>query len=318
MESDKYIIGVDIGGTNTEFGIVDAEGNIICGNSIKTQDYPIADDFVTACVDCVMPLIKQVGGIFNIIGMGIGAPNANYYSGAIENAANLPWKHIFPLAKMLSERLGINVKITNDAKAAAMGEMIYGAARDMKDFIVITLGTGVGGGVVIDGKVIYGHNSLAGELGHIIINHSEKARPCGCGRRGCLETYCSAKGIVSTAKEQLLNDNSPSLLRDLNPNDISSYEIYKAANKGDIIATGILQRTGRLLGETCANFAAFSNPEAFIFFGGPMRASKFLLPAIIEGYNSQVLACYKGKTKFILSELMDKNAAVLGAAALMA
>ena len=199
--SHQYLIGVDLGGTNTVFGIVDSKGNIVCENSIKTQAYPDIHDFVDACVRCVSPLIEQVGGKQLIGGMGIGTPNACFYTGTIEEAPNLPWKGKVPLAQMLSERLGMKVVMTNDANAAAMGEMAYGAARGMKHFVVITLGTGVGSGIVVDGRLVYGSDGFAGELGHMIVDTSPHARLCSCGRRGCFETYCSARGIVWTAKE---------------------------------------------------------------------------------------------------------------------
>ena len=247
--------------------------------------------------------------------MGIGAPNANYYTGSIAEAPNLPWKGEVPLAKLLSERLHLDVVMTNDANAAAMGEMIYGAARGMRNFIVITLGTGVGSGIVIDGKLVYGSDGFAGELGHLIIDRSADARLCGCGRRGCLETYCSARGIVRTAKEQM-EAGCASLLS--NVSELSALEIYKAAKQGDAVAIETFRRTGELLGAACADITTFCSPEAYIFFGGPMRSHEFIMPHIIKTYNAQVMPIYRNRCKFLLSELMDKNAAVLGAAALKA
>ena len=311
----KYLIGVDLGGTNTVFGIVDSEGNIICEDSIKTQSFPRIEDFVEACAQSVEPLIERVGGKDLIGGMGIGAPNANYYTGSIAEAPNLPWKGEVPLAKLLSERLHLNVVMTNDANAAAMGEMIYGAARGMRHFIVITLGTGVGSGIVIDGKLVYGSDGFAGELGHLIIDRSADARLCGCGRRGCLETYCSARGIVRTAQEQM-EAGCPTLLSGVS--ELSALEIYKAAKQGDAVAIETFRRTGELLGAACADITTFCSPEAYIFFGGPMRSHEFIMPHIIKTYNAQVMPIYRNRCKFLLSELMDKNAAVLGAAALMA
>ncbi len=308
-----YLIGVDLGGTNTVFGIVDTNGNIVCENSIKTQAYPDIHDFVDACVECVNPLIAQVGGPQQIGGMGIGAPNANFYTGTIEEAPNLPWKGKVPLAQMLSDRLGMKVVMTNDANAAAMGEMAYGAARGMRHFIVITLGTGVGSGIVVDGQLVYGCDGFAGELGHMIVDNSPTARQCGCGRCGCLETYCSARGIVRTAKEQIEAGKTSCLS---NIEDISALDIYKAAKQGDAVAIETFRRTGETLGAACANITTFCSPEAYIFFGGPMHSHEFIFPALIETYNRQVLPIYRNRCKFLLSELMDRNAAVLGAAAL--
>ena len=309
----RLLIGVDLGGTNTVFGIVDTDGNIVCERSIKTQAYPDIHDFVDACVECVTPLIDQVGGLQQIGGMGIGAPNANYYTGTIEEAPNLPWKGKVPLAQMLSDRLGMKVVMTNDANAAAMGEMAYGAARGMRHFIVITLGTGVGSGIVVDGQLVYGSDGFAGELGHMIVDNSPTARQCGCGRRGCLETYCSARGIVRTAKEQIEAGKTSCLNI---AEDLSALDIYKAAKQGDAVAIETFRRTGETLGAACANITTFCSPEAYIFFGGPMHSHEFIFPALIETYNRQVLPIYRNRCKFLLSELMDRNAAVLGAAAL--
>lgn len=318
MESrKKYTIGTDLGGTNTVFGIVDFDGNIVCEDSIKTQDYPQAEAFVETGSKCIMALADKVGGIELIAGMGIGAPNANYYTGCIEQAPNLPWKGTVPLADLFNKRLGIPVKLTNDANAAAMGEMKYGAAKGMNDFVEITLGTGVGSGIVANGQLIYGHDGFAGELGHVIIDRSENARLCGCGRKGCLEAYCSAPGIVRTAKEYLKNEATPSDLRSIPLEDITAYAISKAAHAGDALAIKVFEHTAELLGKACADFAAFSSPEAFVFFGGPMKSADLLMPTIIETYNDEVLPVFRGKAKFIVSSLMDRNSAVLGAAALV-
>ena len=308
-----YLIGVDLGGTNTVFGIVDTDGNIVCESSIKTQAYPDIHDFVDACVECINPLITQVGGPQQIGGIGIGAPNANFYTGTIEEAPNLPWKGKVPLAQMLSERMNMKVVMTNDANAAAMGEMAYGVARGMRHFVVITLGTGVGSGIVIDGKLVYGSDGFAGELGHMIVDNSPNARQCGCGRHGCLETYCSARGIVRTAQEQI-EAGCPTLLSNIS--ELSAFEIFKAAKQGDAVAIEAFRRTGETLGAACANITSFCSPEAYIFFGGPMHSHEFIFPALIETYNRQVLPIYRNRCQFLLSELMDRNAAVLGAAAL--
>ena len=320
MESQKpYVIGVDLGGTNTVFGIVDTYGKIVAEDSIKTQKYKTAEEFVEAGVACLLPLIAQGGGTEKIEGMGIGAPNANYYTGAIEIAPNIAWAHdsVVPLGEMFSQKLGIPVHLTNDANAAALGEMTYGAARGMKNFIVITLGTGVGSGIVINGQLVYGHDGFAGELGHVTMVRGEEGRVCGCGRKGCLECYCSASGMARTAREMLANTDRPSLLREKNPADIESLDVSIAAGKGDEVANEIFQFTGKMLGEACADFTAFSSPEAYIFFGGLCKAGDLIMKPIEESYNRAVMPIYRGKAKFLVSGLMNANAAVLGASALV-
>lgn len=320
MNTQKpYVIGVDLGGTNTVFGIVDARGNVVAETSIKTQAYPTAEAFVVAGAECLKPLIAQMGGVEQIAGMGIGAPNGNYYSGAVEYAPNLSWAHdgIVPLAKMFSDLLeGLPVRLTNDANAAAMGEMAYGAARGMKNFIVITLGTGVGSGIVINGQVLYGHDGFAGELGHVIMDRGANARPCGCGRKGCLEAYCSATGVARTAREILANTDRPSLLREKPSDQIESLDVAIAAGKGDEVANEIFRFTGKMLGEACADFSAFASPEAFIFFGGLCKAGDLIMKPIQEAYDQTVMKIFRGKAKFLVSSLMNANAAVLGASAL--
>ena len=313
-----YVIGLDLGRTNAVFGIVDKQANIVAQTSVKTQAYPTVEGFVDACVEAVTPLIDGVGGINKIFGMGAGAPNGNYHNGTIELAPNLVWAKgkIVPLADMFSKRLGINVALTNDANAAAIGEMTYGVAKGMKNFIVITLGTGVGSGIVIDGKLLYGHDGFAGELGHVTMVRGEEGRLCGCGRKGCLEAYCSATGVARTAREFLEKDNRPSLLRELNPDTIESYDVYKAAEKGDEIALDIFKFTGTMLGEACADFAAFSSPEAFIFFGGLAKSGALIMNPIKEAYDRHVLDIYRNKARFMFSSLDGAGAAVLGAAAL--
>ena len=319
MESQKpYVIGVDLGGTNTVFGIVDTYGKIVAEDSIKTQKYKTAEEFVEAGVACLLPLIAQRGGTEKIEGMGIGAPNANYYTGAIEIAPNIAWAHdsVVPLGEMFSQKLGIPVHLTNDANAAALGEMTYGAARGMKNFIVITLGTGVGSGIVINGQVVYGCDGFAGELGHVIMDRRPDARPCGCGRKGCLEAYCSASGVARTAREILQTTDRPSLLREKPLDEIESLDVSIAADKGDEVAQEIFEFTGKMLGEACADFAAFSSPEAFIFFGGLCKAGDLIMNPIKAAYDASVLKIFKGKPKFLVSSLMNANAAVLGASAL--
>ena len=311
-----YVIGLDLGGTNSVFGIVDSRGEIKATTAIKTQAYDNVDDYVNASVEALQIIIDQVGGIDKIKAMGIGAPNGNYYKGTIEFAANLSWGHncIVPLADMFSKKLGIPVGLTNDANAAAVGEMTYGVARGMKNFIDITLGTGVGSGIVVNGQVVYGSDGFAGELGHVTMIR-ENGRECGCGRKGCLEAYCSATGVARTARELLETTDEPSLLRDMKPEDITSLEVSLAAEKGDALAKHIYEFTGEMLGAACAEFAAFSSPEAFIFFGGLTKAGSLLMDPIKKSYDEHVLKIFKGRAKFLVSSLDGGSAAVLGASA---
>jgi len=315
-DSKPYVIGLDMGGTNSVFGIVDQRGNIKAQTAIKTQAYPDFNDYVKAAAEALQPALDMVGGIEQIRGMGIGAPNGNFYSGCIEYAANLLWKGIVPLAEKFEDALSIPVRVTNDANAAAMGEMTYGVARGMKNFIMITLGTGVGSGIVVDGKVIYGCDGFAGELGHFVIDHTEHGRKCGCGRSGYLETYCSATGVARTAREVLAGSTDPSPLRDLSPADITSYDVFLAAEKGDALALEIFERTGRILGRSCADFATFSSPEAFIFFGGLTKAGEYLMKPLREAYAEHVGKFLRTDVKLLVSSLGGSEAAVLGASAL--
>ena len=300
------------------FGIVDARGEIKATTAIKTGGFKTAEEYVDAAVDALNVIIEQVGGLDTIKAMGIGAPNANYYNGTIEFAPNLPWAHngIVPLGKMFSERLGnIPVALTNDANAAALGEMVYGVARGMKNFIVITLGTGVGSGIVVNGQLLYGSDGFAGELGHVTMVRGTEGRSCGCGRTGCLEAYCSATGVARTAREMLANSTRPSLLREMNPEDITSLDVSIAAGKGDELANEIYQFTGKMLGEACADFTAFSSPEAFIFFGGMVKAGELIMKPIREAYDAHVMPIFRGKAQFLVSGLDGASAAVLGASA---
>jgi len=311
-----YVIGLDMGGTNSVFGVVDARGEIIGTTAIKTQAYPDVDDYVAAGVEALQPVLDVVGGIGKVKGMGIGAPNGNYYTGNIENAANLAWKGIVPMARKFEEKLGVPVALTNDANAAAMGEMTYGVARGMKNFIMITLGTGVGSGIVINGQVVYGCDGFAGELGHVIMDRSGEGRLCGCGRKGCLEAYCSATGVARTAREKLTKTETPSLLRKMDPKDITSLDVSLAAAKGDVLAKEVYEFTGKMLGEACADFAAFSSPEAFVFFGGLTKAGDLLMKPLQKSYDEHILPIFKGHAKLLLSGMKGSEAAVLGASAL--
>ena len=314
-----YVIGLDLGGTNAVFGIVDARGEIKATTAIKTQQYDTAEAFIEASVNALQPIIEQVGGIETIKAMGIGAPNGNYYNGTIEIAPNIKWAHecVVPLAKMFSEQLNnIPVAITNDANAAAIGEMVYGVARGMKNFTVLTLGTGVGSGVVVNGQLVYGCDGFAGELGHVTMVRGEEGRMCGCGRTGCLEAYCSATGVARTAKELLSKTDRPSLLRDINIDDLTSLDVSIAASKGDELAKEIYEFTGHMLGEACADFATFCSPEAFIFFGGMTKAGDLIMEPIKKAYEAHVMPIYRGKAQFLVSGLDGASAAVLGASAI--
>ena len=314
MAQKPYVIGLDLGGTNSEFGIVDQNANIIASTRVKTAGHGDINQYVDDCVAALKPIIEQVGGIEKIHATGIGAPNGNYYTGCIEFAPNLPWKGNIPLAQMFSDRLGVPVRLTNDANAAAMGEMQYGVAKGMQNFIMITLGTGVGSGIVCNGQMVLGCDGMAGELGHVIVE--KDGRQCGCGRKGCLECYCSATGIARTAREIIEKTDKPTSLRNIPLDQIDGLAITLAAKDGDPVAHEIFEYTGRILGEACANFAAFSSPEAFVFFGGLSKAGDLIMDPIKRAYEENVLSVYKGKAKLLVSELDGAGAAVLGASAL--
>lgn len=314
--SKPYVIGIDIGGTNTVFGIVDARGHVVASDSVKTLKYADFDDYITSLKDGIERLLRANEAEDKIQGIGIGAPNANYYTGEIINPPNLPWGPVIPLAEKVSKAFGgIPVAVTNDANAAAVGEMTYGAARGMKDFIMITLGTGVGSGIVINGQLVYGSDGFAGELGHVIMKRNN-GRVCGCGRTGCLEAYCSATGVARTAREFLEVRTEPSLLRNLEIEDITSKDVYDAAMAGDKLAKDIFNYTGEILGEAFADMAAFSSPQAFILFGGLAKSGDLLLKPIKESFDKNVMPIFRGKAKILVSELKESDAAVLGASAL--
>lgn len=311
----NLVVGIDIGGTGTKIGLVDARGEIIARDEgIATASYSTFEGYINAVASVVKRIIFATGNEGYVRGIGVGAPDSNFYTGNIEHAFNLPWKGVLPLAKMLSEKCNIPVKVTNDANAAAIGEMTYGTAKGMKNFIVITLGTGVGSGIVINGQLVYGSDGFAGELGHVTMVRGDSGRLCGCGRKGCLEAYCSATGVARTAKEILAKSNEESLLRGLN--EINSRDVFEAARKGDRVAIDIFERTGTMLGEAIADFIAFSSPEAIILFGGLTRAGDLLLDPVKKAVSRNVLHTFKGKTKILLSYLNDSDAAILGASAL--
>lgn len=310
-----YVIGIDMGGTNTVFGIVDARGAVIASSSIKTAKHSNFDDYVDELYTEITKLIKENGAEDKVHGIGIGAPNANYYTGEISDGVNLPWPSPIPLVQKIQDKFGIPVAATNDANAAAIGEMTYGVARGLKDFIMITLGTGVGSGIVINGQVVYGHDGFAGELGHVTMKRNN-GRLCGCGRTGCLEAYCSATGVARTAREFLEIRNEDSLLRNLDIESITSKDVYDAATAGDKLAKDVFEYTGNILGEALADFTVFSSPEAFVLFGGLAKSGELLMRPLRESMNRNMMSIFKGKPKLLLSDLKEADAAILGASAL--
>jgi len=314
--AQELVIGIDIGGQTTKCGIVDARGDVIIQTVIRTDTYNDVAPYIAELSGALKRIIAESGSEGRIRGIGVGAPNGNYYKGEIENAVNLTWggTRTIEFAKLLSEAMdGIPVSLTNDANAAAVGEMTYGAARGMKNFIMITLGTGVGSGIVVDGKVVYGHDGFAGELGHTC-SVRNNGRLCNCGLTGCLEAYCSAIGMARTAREWLDMSDEPSALRSLDK--ITSKDVYDAAKEGDALALKVFDYTGTMLGQAFANFIAFSAPEAIVLFGGLARAKEFLRGPIESAMNAAVLPLWRGKVKIVFSQLKESDAAILGASAL--
>lgn len=311
-----YAIGIDVGGTNTVVGIVDKRGQILKSGSIKTGKHSQVEDYLHELTNLIEDLIKGTTTKEQIKGIGAGTPNGNYFTGSIEFAPNLPWKGVIPFAQLLEDKVGIPVALTNDANAAAIGEMTYGAARGMKDFIVITLGTGVGSGIVVNGQLVYGHDGFAGELGHVIMRR-HNGRLCGCGRTGCLEAYTSATGMARTAREYLdLRPDDKTRLRDIPAEDITSKDVFDAAMAGDEMAKEIFKFTGEMLGEAFADFVAFSSPEAIILFGGLSKAGDLIMNPIRVSMEKNLLPIFQNKVKLMFSELKESDAAVLGASAL--
>ncbi len=313
--NSSYVVGIDVGGQTSKLGVVDARGTVLAQTVIRTDTYPEVEPYIVELAEAVRKVIKESGTEGKIRGIGVGAPNANYYTGAIESAPNLPWAHNrVEFAKLLSKAMnGLPVALTNDANAAAVGEMTYGAARGMKNFIMITLGTGVGSGIVINGEVVYGHDGFAGELGHTSAVRNN-GRTCGCGKTGCLEAYASAIGVARTAREWLELSDEPSVLRSLD--NITSKDVYDAAKEGDKIAIKIFEFTGKILGRSFADFIAFSAPEAIVLFGGLARSKEFLLDPIKEAMNANVLPLWRDKVEIVFSQLKESDAAILGASAL--
>jgi glucokinase len=309
----EVVSGIDIGGTNTVIGLVDRSGNVLAQKVIKTTDYPEIKDFVSAMVSNINILMDKIPGL-KLAGIGIGAPDANYNSGTIEQATNLVWKGIVPLVKYVKEVIDVPVAITNDAKAAAMGEMIFGGAKGMKNFIVLTLGTGLGSGIVVNGEVVSGHSGFAGEIGQTIVVPG--GRDCGCGRQGCLETYASASGLVRTALNMLCEMNEESSLREIPPSQLTSKIIAEAALKNDPIALEAMDYTAEMLGFGIANTIVFTSPEAIFLFGGLAQAGDALFNPVREYTEKNVMPIFKGTYKILPSGIPESNAAVLGAAAL--
>ncbi len=312
----EYAIGIDIGGTTTKFGIVNHRGDISNVGDISTTKHDHVNLFVDELYNEMKPAIKAIGGIDLIKGIGVGAPNGNYYSGTIDYAPNLPWRGIIPIAKLITNKFNKPCTLTNDANAAAIGELMYGAARGMRDFIMITLGTGVGSGIVANGQLIYGHDGFAGELGHTIIRPGGRLH-WGTGMKGSLETYTSATGISITAKE-ILDErvNEKSLLRDIPHEKITAKKVCEAALKGDPIANEVFQITGQILGEALANFVMFSSPEAIILFGGVINGALLMKPTRVS-MEKNLLPIFQDKVKLLFSELKESDAAILGASALV-
>jgi len=314
--SPSFAIGIDIGGTSTKFGIVDQSGKVICQDTLATNTFPSVDLFIDSLYNKIVPMIQQVGGIDTIIGIGVGAPNGNIYSGAIEYAPNLQWKGIIPLASFIQIKFGLPTTLTNDANAAALGEMMYGATKNVPHFIMITLGTGVGSGIVINGKIVVGHDGFAGELGHTIIRHDGRLHK-GTGMRGSVESYASATGVLNTALEFLnTQPEKDSLLRNYSPESLTSKDIYTCAMQGDDIAKEVFEFTGKILGEALSNFVMFSSPEVIVLFGGLTNAGALIMTPTKFHLEKNLLPIFKNKIKLVFSELNESDAAIIGASSL--
>jgi glucokinase len=313
---ESLAIGIDIGGTGTKFGIVDRIGNVLFSSEISTKGHSQIESFIDELHAHLSTLIEKAGGTGRMRGIGVGAPNGNYYSGTVEYAPNLPWRGIIPLAKLIQNKFQLPTILTNDANAAAIGEMMYGAAKGMKDFIMITLGTGVGSGIVANGKLIYGHDGFAGELGHtIIIPHGRLH--AGTGKHGSLESYASATGVKLTAIEMLEKSQDASMLRDIPKSQLDSKKVYDAAIQGDKLAKDIFDFTGEILGLALANFVMFSSPEAIILFGGLTKAGDLILKPTRDNMESNLIQVFQNKVKILVSHLKESDAAILGASALV-
>ena len=309
-------IGIDIGGTGTKFGIVDRDGNVLFSGEMSTKKHKTVDTFIDELHETVSEIIDNAGGIGRMKGIGVGAPNGNYYTGTIEYAPNLPWEGIIPLAKLISNKFRLPVTLTNDANAAAIGEMMYGAAKGMKDFIMITLGTGVGSGIVANGHLIYGHDGFAGELGHTIVIPDGRIHG-GTGKLGSLESYASATGVRLTAIEFLEKSKKPSLLKKVSPEMLDSKAVYDAAVAGDELAKEIFNYTGKILGIALANAVMTTSPEAIILFGGLTKSGEYILKPTRDSMEDNLIKVFQGKVKILISHLKEAHAAILGASALV-
>ena len=312
-----YVVGIDIGGQTAKIGLVDARGNVLVQTAIKSNDTDDYKKFIKNLSDAVTALVSKSYSMKDVRGIGIGAPNANYYKGTIEGAVNLTWggQQEIPFSEYMSKTIGLPVKLTNDANAAALGEMTYGVARGMKDFIMITLGTGVGSGIIVNGNLLYGHDSNAGELGHVTMVR-QNGRLCGCGKAGCLEAYCSATSVARTAREMLETTEKKSILRNIPAETITSKDVFEAAVEGDALAKDIFEFTGNMLGAALADFVVFSSPEAIVLFGGLTRSGDLLMKPVVESLNRNVMPRWKNKIKVLFSQLKESDAAILGASAL--
>lgn len=313
---EKVVAGIDIGGTNTRIGLVNKEGKVLVDSNIATDKYPEVDDYISAIYNSIEILTKNPDlPSVELIGIGIGAPNANYHTGSIEKAVNLPWQDV-PLAERLGQRYpNIDIKVTNDANAVAIAEMVYGNARKLKDFVVITLGTGLGSGIVANGELIYGHDGLAGEVGHITAVPA--GRNCNCGRCGCLETYVSAPGIKRTVFELLATQTTGSSLRSVSFNDLTAKDIHAAALSGDSVALKAFEITGEILGRALADVVAFSSPAAIFIFGGLAEAKEMILQPAKESMEKYLINCFKDKVSILPSALGNKDAGIVGGASLI-
>lgn len=312
---DPLVVGIDLGGTGTKFGIVDKDGNVLTSGEISTRKHATVEGFIDELHDVLYAMIQKNGGPGRIKGIGMGAPNGNFYTGTIEYAPNLPWRGIIPLAQLVQDKFKLPVTLTNDANAAAIGEMMYGAAKGMRDFIMITLGTGVGSGIVANGQLIYGHDGFAGELGHTIVIPDGRLH-AGTGKHGSLESYASATGVRYTAIEFLEKTTTPSLLRQIPPESIDSKKVYEAAMQGDALAREVYDFTGKVLGLSLANAVMFSSPEAIILFGGLTKAGELLLTPTRAHMEANLIKIFQNKVKILISHLKESDAAILGASAL--
>ena len=315
--AEKYAIGIDVGGTNTKFGVVNKNGEILIQDRIKTNEKENVEGFIEVLAEKLQPMIDQYGGPEACVGIGMGAPNANYYQGTIEYAANLKWKGIIPMADIMEEKFKIQTKLTNDANAAAVGEMQYGIAKGMKNFITITLGTGVGSGVIIDGNIVLGYNGFAGELGHVIVRNGGRLHQ-GTGLCGSLESYASATGVRDTAIEFLqANPDINSLLSSYTIDELTSETVFKCAEQGDVLANEVFEFTGQILGEALATFVHFSAPEAIVLFGGLTKAGDLIMKPTRQAMEDNLLQVFKNQVKILFSTLNEADAAILGASALV-